>query len=195
MPSEILERIGHRGVTFGKPGGSGLGLAHAKEFAEASGGTLEIRSKPGAGTQVRITLPGVAPPDWFLPELRLSRGSTVIIVDDEAVLHRLWQRRIREAAGTVPGVEVKSFRTFDQLRTFYRTGFLDLEDPRFLMDYEVLSEPGQDGLRLISELGIENRSCLVTSHDQDPEVIAGCVGLGVKMIPKSMAGSIPVLIG
>ena len=194
IPPGILERIGHRGVTFGKPGGSGFGLAHAKEFVEASGGTLGIRSTPGAGTQVRITLPRVAPPDWFLPELHLSSGSTVIIVDDEEVLHQLWRRRIREAGGATAPVEVKSFRTFDQLRAFYRSGYLDLEDPRFLMDYEVLTEPGQNGLRLISELGIEKRSCLVTSHDQDPAVIAGCVGLGVKMIPKSMSGSVPVLI-
>jgi signal transduction histidine kinase len=35
----------------------GLGLAIAKEAVEAIGGTIEIDSRPGAGTRVRIRLP------------------------------------------------------------------------------------------------------------------------------------------
>jgi signal transduction histidine kinase len=37
--------------------GVGLGLAIAKEAVEAIGGTIEIDSRPGAGTRVRIRLP------------------------------------------------------------------------------------------------------------------------------------------
>ncbi|MEE1620498.1 HAMP domain-containing sensor histidine kinase [Zafaria sp. J156] len=37
--------------------GLGLGLAICREIAEAHGGTLEIESRPGAGTSVRVTLP------------------------------------------------------------------------------------------------------------------------------------------
>ena len=182
-------------MTFGKPGGTGLGLAHAKEFVDRSGGTLEIASEPGTGTQVRVLLPRSAPPAWFLSELRLPKQSTVIIVDDEEVLHQVWSRKIREAPGVKGAVDIRNFRSFDQLRAFYRAEYLDLENPFFLMDYEILGETGANGLDLISELGIEDRSCLVTSHDEDPAVIAGCVGLGVKMIPKSLSGMVPVFIG
>jgi len=37
--------------------GTGLGLAVVKRFAELHGGQVEIRSKPGKGTRVAVTLP------------------------------------------------------------------------------------------------------------------------------------------
>jgi two-component system, cell cycle sensor histidine kinase PleC len=41
--------------------GTGLGLPIAKGLVEAHGGTLTIRSRPGSGTTVRISLPIEAP--------------------------------------------------------------------------------------------------------------------------------------
>jgi len=40
-----------------KATGLGLGLAIAKQVAEAHGGTIDVRSRIGEGTTVRITLP------------------------------------------------------------------------------------------------------------------------------------------
>jgi heavy metal sensor kinase len=40
-------------------GGAGLGLSICRSIAQAHGGTLEIRSLPGAGTTVTVTLPQV----------------------------------------------------------------------------------------------------------------------------------------
>ncbi|MCH7708367.1 MAG: hypothetical protein IH884_07740, partial [Myxococcales bacterium] len=37
--------------------GSGLGLPLCKSLVEAHGGTLEIESKPGIGTKVRVIFP------------------------------------------------------------------------------------------------------------------------------------------
>ena len=42
-----------------RTGGYGLGLYLCRVIAEAHGGGLEIQSKPGAGTQVRVSLPVV----------------------------------------------------------------------------------------------------------------------------------------
>ena len=39
--------------------GTGLGLAIAKRYVEQNGGTIEISSVAGAGTTVRIRLPGI----------------------------------------------------------------------------------------------------------------------------------------
>lgn len=40
-----------------RPGGLGIGLYQCKQIVEAHGGTIEIRSEEGKGTQLKITLP------------------------------------------------------------------------------------------------------------------------------------------
>lgn len=62
IPPEALSRVMEPFYMVDKSrarrqGGSGLGLALCRRIAEAHGGTLEIESKPGAGTRVTVTLP------------------------------------------------------------------------------------------------------------------------------------------
>jgi two-component system sensor histidine kinase RegB len=58
MPGEILARIGEPFFTTKSPGrGMGLGLFLARAVIEAVGGTLEIDSAAGTGTEVRVVLP------------------------------------------------------------------------------------------------------------------------------------------
>jgi signal transduction histidine kinase len=44
-----------------RPEGTGLGLAIARRFIEQGGGTIEVESRSGAGTTVRIGFPAAAP--------------------------------------------------------------------------------------------------------------------------------------
>ena len=57
IPPELLGRLGSRGETHGKTGGSGLGLHHARTAVESWQGSLSIASEPGKGTQVTLLLP------------------------------------------------------------------------------------------------------------------------------------------
>jgi len=56
IPEHVRERLGLPFVT-GRPGGSGLGLAVARQTFEQHGGQLHVRSIPGSGTLVSTRLP------------------------------------------------------------------------------------------------------------------------------------------
>jgi two-component system sensor histidine kinase RegB len=58
IPAEVLARIGEPFFTTKAPGrGMGLGLFLARAVIEGVGGTLEIDSTPGQGTEVSVRLP------------------------------------------------------------------------------------------------------------------------------------------
>ena len=57
IPSENLGRIFERFGSFGKEGGTGLGLSYCKQVVDAHGGTIEVKSEEGKGTQVSIRIP------------------------------------------------------------------------------------------------------------------------------------------
>ena len=57
MTNDQLKNVGTRGYTSGKAGGSGLGLHHAMQTAKSWGGRVDIESKLGVGTTVRMWLP------------------------------------------------------------------------------------------------------------------------------------------
>jgi signal transduction histidine kinase len=56
MSAELRRRLVHGQVTT-KPGGQGIGLAGARQFARSCGGTLRLFSAPGRGTVVMLRLP------------------------------------------------------------------------------------------------------------------------------------------
>jgi signal transduction histidine kinase len=57
IPQEMISRLGQRGASFKKSGGTGLGLFHARQCIESWGGKLEIQSKVGEGTAVSLLIP------------------------------------------------------------------------------------------------------------------------------------------
>jgi signal transduction histidine kinase len=59
IPSEIIPKLMNYGTTFGKLGGTGLGLYHARQSIESWGGKITIESLLGSGTTVTMTLPAL----------------------------------------------------------------------------------------------------------------------------------------
>jgi two-component system sensor histidine kinase RegB len=58
IPADVMARIGEPFFTTKAPGrGMGLGLFLARAVIEGVGGSMEIESTPGGGTQVRVRLP------------------------------------------------------------------------------------------------------------------------------------------
>lgn len=193
IPAEILAKLGQRGVSFGKAGGSGLGLHHARTSAESWGGVLEIVSEIGKGTTVSGDLPQAPAPAWFVSELALVPGMTVAILDDDASIHQVWQRRLDALSPSSRTVEIIHFSTPEDIRNWVRGNGKKAREALFLLDYE-LSGHVETGLSLADELGIGDRAVLVTSRYADPGILEGCRKLKTRLIPKGLAGLVPIKI-
>ncbi|KHD89325.1 MAG: hypothetical protein OM95_04155 [Bdellovibrio sp. ArHS] len=57
IPEEILPSLMQEGVSYGKENGHGLGLFDARKTLTSIGGDLQLRSRPGVGTQVILLFP------------------------------------------------------------------------------------------------------------------------------------------
>jgi len=183
LSKEDTAKIGSLGFTV-KAEGSGLGLGHALKTIEDWGGRLTFESELGIGTTVTVYLPLSESPAWFVGELKVSEGMTIAILDDDASVHQIWDRRLQSL-----GVQAVHFSTPEQLSQW----LLDNEKTptRFLVDYELIGFT-ETGLDLISQLRISDRSILVTSRFEEDGIRKKCAELRVPLIPKGLAGFIPI---
>jgi len=193
IPPEILAKLGRRGETHGKAGGSGLGLFHARTAAESWGGSLNITSEPGKGTTVSIILPKAEAPGYFVGELKLAAGQPVIVLDDDTGVHQIWRGRFNTARVKENEIEVSYFVGPDELRSWVKANPAKAGSAVCLFDHE-LSGFKETGLSLASELGLCAQTILVTSLSEEPRITEDCARLKVRMIPKGLAAFVPISI-
>jgi len=193
IPPEILAKLGQRGETHGKVGGSGLGLYHARTTVESWGGSLKIESALGKGTTTTLTLPQATPPDWFVSELQLNPGTPVVILDDDTSIHQVWDGRFQSARVKEKGIEIIHFSTPKELRKWVRNNSNIVKNALCLFDYELLGY-SETGLSLAEELNLGSQTILVTSRYEEKQILDNCIRLSVRMIPKALAGYVPIKI-
>lgn len=189
IPPEILPKLMQRGETHGKSGGSGLGLYHARTSVEKWGGSVEITSTIDVGTTITVMLPKALSPSWFVAELILPKNGTVIVIDDDDSIHQIWKQRFEEwrSKGQVTLIHFSSPEKFIEWRNCNPAN----ESCLYLCDYEFLNHD-KTGIDVIQELKIANKSILVTSHFEEEYVRTECENLGVRLIPKNLAGFVPM---
>lgn len=189
IPDHLLERLGVRGATFNKEGGSGLGLYHAKSTVESWGGRLEISSKVGHGTEIKIFIPKQDTPSWFVPKLQFKKMTTVVVFDDDQTIHQIWTDKLVSAG--LNSAHLLHLSTPSELRDYCSHQNPNSNEVLYLMDYEILNHR-ETGLDMIEELKIQSKSILVTSRYEEITVRERCDALGVQFIPKSMSGFVPI---
>ena len=193
IPPEVLAKLGNRGETYGKAGGSGLGLYHARTSVESWGGSFEIVSEVGKGTTATVVLPLAPRPDWFVPEIRLTPGKAVVILDDDASIHQIWQGRLDVLMAAAQGLEIVHVSSPGEIRGWVKDNEVKARQALYLFDYELLGFR-ETGLSLVEELALGERVVLVSSRYEESEVLAGCRMLKVLLIPKGLAGSVPMRV-
>jgi CheY-like chemotaxis protein len=123
--------------------GTGLGLAMARGFVEASGGTLSIDSAPGQGTRVALTLPiatepravASATPAGSTPPLR------ILLVDDERAVREFLSQELSEEGHNV-AVASDGYAALAQID----------RGMNFDLVISDLAMPGLDGVAVIREV-------------------------------------------
>lgn len=101
IPEELLPRVFEPFFTTKGPGrGSGLGLAQVFGFAKQSGGGVEIQSRIGQGTSVRVFLPRAEGVVGVQPESGSRKGgktvskAKILVVDDDLSVLRTTVRML-----------------------------------------------------------------------------------------------------
>ena len=193
IPPQILARLGKKGATFGKAGGSGLGLYHAGRTVESWGGRLEIASQQGEGTTVTIFLPPAPPPEWFVPALDLTPGRPLVALDDDATMLRVWRGRLESVRAAEKRIGFYGFSSPEDLRAWVGKEAGLAAAAVYLLDYELLGSQ-ETGLTLARALGLEDRAILVTSRSEEKNILDECRRLNIRLLPKGLAGLVPVNI-
>lgn len=99
MSDEMQRRVFEPFVTY-REGGTGIGLGLVREIVSELGGRIEVESEQGVGTTFRVALPvaeaGAAPRAGGAPRRRLPRGIKLLVVEDDPLVRRAFQRAFRQ---------------------------------------------------------------------------------------------------
>jgi signal transduction histidine kinase/CheY-like chemotaxis protein len=114
-------------TTKGVGKGSGLGLSMVYGFAKQSGGSLRVRSAPGAGTTVELFLPRSLAPEPEAPRVAQpspspSQETCILVVDDDEDVRSMSAGALRdmgyrvfEAPGAADAIALLQNRSVDLL--------------------------------------------------------------------------------
>ncbi len=202
--------------------GSGLGVYHAMKTIQEIGGEiifqsvtvddlasanvtaqknttgfaeLDIKSNlvNKTGTTITIELQKADTPSWFAESIQLIPGQEYVTVDDDISIHQIWKGRLQSLKSNEQNIQLTSFTSAKEFREYFNKN-LNSNPPRiFLIDYEFLNQ-NDNGLKIITDLGIQNRAILVTSRFDEPNIRSECEAQNIKILPKQLAGQIPISI-
>jgi signal transduction histidine kinase len=196
ISQEIIPRIGTKGFTYGKAGGTGLGLFYAKQFVEAIGGRLQLKSTIGHGTTVTLEIPIIENP--VAVTLRVAKDECLVILDDSESIREAVRTRMFQQFQDQVNVEIfASANEFESWLANNKKGFKLVSD-YFLQGDKTVgfgqtdSEVMETGLEVIERLGIADRSIIFTSAYDDYNIQAKAAALGVKVISKEQFDKLPI---
>jgi signal transduction histidine kinase len=182
----ILTMIFDEGFTYGKKGGMGVGLKHAKKAVEEWSGTLIVDSTEGVGTQIRIQIPASNPPEWLVTKLDLQGVKNLVVIDDQSFVVDAWKQRILAIEA---GIEIFWVQNRDGWEDS-KADQLNWNETLFLVDQDLASRT--TGLEMITQLKLGPRVMLVTGNDDDLALRKRAMDIGISILPKGLIHTIPI---
>jgi hypothetical protein len=170
-----------------KPKSNHLGIPSALKHIHSWNGELILKPSENGLTIVRIRLLRAETPAWFTTKIVMPKRGRILVLDDDTSIHTIWQQRL-SSDERFSDVRIKHLSQGDLLENEIKS-----VDPisLFLIDHELIRQ-GKTGIDLISEFGIQSKSVLVTSRWDEKEIVDRCKSLGVCILPKFLAGKIPL---
>ncbi len=174
ISEDIVSKLFHKGNTFGKSGGSGLGLYHAKTCLERWGGNISLKSQIGFGTTVIVQIPLSSTKAQVTSKLEIAPEKLKILIDDEVDIFAALEKKL--GPKTIFFDEINDFQA-------WRLDEMDsLQDCQYLIDYNLKSNI--TGIDLLRSLPKGSNATLFTSDYDRPEVLKASSELGFQILPK-----------
>lgn len=188
---ENLQQVGKRGVTIGKKNGTGIGLSSAIEDVSKWGGLLNIKSPEGKGVTIEILIPQAEENFIYPTRLALADGMTVVVVDDDKLVYKLWQSRFASLNLEKSNIKTMYAKDLKSAKKIVLELEKNAEDYIMLIDNE-LGDPELTGIDFVEQMKIHTKSVLVTSSGNSNWVYEKCSKLGLAIVPKVIQEQIPV---
>lgn len=164
IPSNLLDDVFKKGLSFGKLNGSGLGLYGAKSFAETSGGKISISSEIEKGTEVTLHLP-VSELDGFITHVNIDPKNQLVFVDDDELVHSIWKHKLN-ANSKLKNIKTHHFNTPKSFLSWADKNQNDINSCLFFIDFD-LSDKTYTGRDLVQKLNLQRLSVLVSGISKE----------------------------
>jgi hypothetical protein len=191
MPPKMVEKLmRNESVATTKVGGSGIGTGQIRDTLEEFNGKQLIESTPNVGTKITLTIPKSGKPVWSIEQITLHKGDTIVVLDDDVLVHRLWKDRLEKYT---PDISLKFFE-YGQETIDFINAFEAKDSLVFLSDYELRNQE-LDGLEVIQKSDLKNfQSIIVSSIYSRKEVQEGAIALGIKILPKDFIEHVKIVL-
>ncbi|MDR2818287.1 MAG: ATP-binding protein, partial [Endomicrobium sp.] len=158
MPKEMAEKLvkGEK-VETTKKGGHGIGTQQINSAVRDMNGKLKIETKENEGTEVILTFPKAEKPRWFEDKIEIKKGNTLVILDDEELVHKHWQEKLKMYENKIT---IKYFTQGKEALKYLKS--LENKEKVFLIaDYELKEDI--NGIDVIDKASMKERHLLVTN--------------------------------
>jgi hypothetical protein len=127
----------------------------------------------------------------FLNEIEIAEGSTLIVIDDDKLIHEIWKSKIIRSGISI--LQVHHFLRPEDFNTWMdENGHGEYGSRRYLFDFDLKNEHF-NGLDLIEHHGLALESVLISGMAGTSEVYNRAKNLGVSCLPKDLLSETPIV--